>query len=164
MYIERVSYSFEKNIILLFIRVECFAGDISQKTTWHRISVFKPGLRDVAYHYVKKGWGYGAEHPGISILNCFWFYIKQMQDAWHFSSVYGIAARPITAKQNKRLSVKTLTEIMAITDNNNRNKLTGLMKEFVNRANVSDWKKWVSKIKVLLTELILVKEKANRAS
>ncbi|XP_041636276.1 single-stranded DNA-binding protein, mitochondrial [Cheilinus undulatus] len=31
------------------------AGDISQKTTWHRISVFKPGLRDVAYQYVKKG-------------------------------------------------------------------------------------------------------------
>ncbi|TWW64863.1 Single-stranded DNA-binding protein, mitochondrial, partial [Takifugu flavidus] len=30
-------------------------GDISQKTTWHRISVFKPGLRDVAYQYVKKG-------------------------------------------------------------------------------------------------------------
>nr|XP_046235467.1 single-stranded DNA-binding protein, mitochondrial [Scatophagus argus]XP_046235468.1 single-stranded DNA-binding protein, mitochondrial [Scatophagus argus] len=30
-------------------------GDISQKTTWHRVSVFKPGLRDVAYHYVKKG-------------------------------------------------------------------------------------------------------------
>ncbi|KAI3366611.1 hypothetical protein L3Q82_009291, partial [Scortum barcoo] len=30
-------------------------GDISQKTTWHRVSVFKPGLRDVAYQYVKKG-------------------------------------------------------------------------------------------------------------
>ncbi|GAA6069706.1 single-stranded DNA-binding protein, mitochondrial [Tachysurus ichikawai] len=30
-------------------------GDVSQKTTWHRISVFKPGLRDVAYNYVKKG-------------------------------------------------------------------------------------------------------------
>uniref|UniRef100_A0A671TC98 Single-stranded DNA-binding protein, mitochondrial-like n=1 Tax=Sinocyclocheilus anshuiensis TaxID=1608454 RepID=A0A671TC98_9TELE len=29
--------------------------DVSQKTTWHRISVFKPGLRDVAYQYVKKG-------------------------------------------------------------------------------------------------------------
>ncbi|OBS60768.1 hypothetical protein A6R68_08107, partial [Neotoma lepida] len=29
--------------------------DISQKTTWHRISVFRPGLRDVAYQYVKKG-------------------------------------------------------------------------------------------------------------
>uniref|UniRef100_A0A3Q4AVR2 Uncharacterized protein n=1 Tax=Mola mola TaxID=94237 RepID=A0A3Q4AVR2_MOLML len=28
--------------------------DISQKTTWHRVSVFKPGLRDVAYQYVKK--------------------------------------------------------------------------------------------------------------
>ncbi|XP_030633513.1 single-stranded DNA-binding protein, mitochondrial [Chanos chanos] len=32
-----------------------YAGDVSQKTTWHRISVFKPGLRDVAYQYVKKG-------------------------------------------------------------------------------------------------------------
>uniref|UniRef100_A0A8C4YR11 Single stranded DNA binding protein 1 n=1 Tax=Gopherus evgoodei TaxID=1825980 RepID=A0A8C4YR11_9SAUR len=31
------------------------AGDITQKTTWHRISVFRPGLRDVAYQYVKKG-------------------------------------------------------------------------------------------------------------
>ncbi|XP_064417890.1 single-stranded DNA-binding protein, mitochondrial [Latimeria chalumnae] len=30
-------------------------GDISQKTTWHRISIFRPGLRDVAYQYVKKG-------------------------------------------------------------------------------------------------------------
>ncbi|XP_077325366.1 single-stranded DNA-binding protein, mitochondrial [Lithobates pipiens] len=30
-------------------------GDINQKTTWHRISVFRPGLRDVAYQYLKKG-------------------------------------------------------------------------------------------------------------
>ncbi|KFO75920.1 hypothetical protein N303_05581, partial [Cuculus canorus] len=30
-------------------------GDISQKTTWHRISVFRPGLRDVTYQYVKRG-------------------------------------------------------------------------------------------------------------
>ncbi|XP_064313434.1 single-stranded DNA-binding protein, mitochondrial [Phalacrocorax carbo] len=30
-------------------------GDISQKTTWHRISVFRPGLRDLTYQYVKKG-------------------------------------------------------------------------------------------------------------
>ncbi|CAI5636374.1 unnamed protein product [Oreochromis niloticus] len=30
-------------------------GDVSQKTTWHRVSIFKPGLRDVAYQYVKKG-------------------------------------------------------------------------------------------------------------
>ncbi|XP_061494740.1 single-stranded DNA-binding protein, mitochondrial isoform X1 [Rhineura floridana] len=30
-------------------------GDITQKTTWHRVSVFRPGLRDVAYQYVKKG-------------------------------------------------------------------------------------------------------------
>ncbi|NWU90123.1 SSBP protein, partial [Upupa epops] len=33
----------------------CDLGDISQKTTWHRISVFRPGLRDVTYQYVKKG-------------------------------------------------------------------------------------------------------------
>lgn len=32
------------------------AGDVSQKTTWHRVSIFKPGLRDVAYQYVKKGY------------------------------------------------------------------------------------------------------------
>ncbi len=31
-------------------------GDVSQKTTWHRVSIFKPGLRDVAYQYVKKGY------------------------------------------------------------------------------------------------------------
>ncbi|KAL0962739.1 hypothetical protein UPYG_G00344690 [Umbra pygmaea] len=31
------------------------AADVSQKTTWHRVSIFKPGLRDVAYQYVKKG-------------------------------------------------------------------------------------------------------------
>ncbi|NXP09395.1 SSBP protein, partial [Thinocorus orbignyianus] len=37
---------------LLFL---CILGDISQKTTWHRISVFRPGLRDVTYQYVKKG-------------------------------------------------------------------------------------------------------------
>ncbi|XP_044297113.1 single-stranded DNA-binding protein, mitochondrial isoform X3 [Varanus komodoensis] len=30
-------------------------SDITQKTTWHRISVFRPGLRDVAYQYVRKG-------------------------------------------------------------------------------------------------------------
>ncbi|XP_063785050.1 single-stranded DNA-binding protein, mitochondrial [Pseudophryne corroboree] len=30
-------------------------GDINQKTTWHRISVFRPGLRDVAYQHIKKG-------------------------------------------------------------------------------------------------------------
>lgn len=34
---------------------ETTSTDVSQKTTWHRISVFKPGLRDVAYQYVKKG-------------------------------------------------------------------------------------------------------------
>lgn len=32
------------------------AGDVSQKTTWHRVSIFKPGLRDVAYQHVKKGY------------------------------------------------------------------------------------------------------------
>uniref|UniRef100_F6ZGI9 Single-stranded DNA binding protein 1, mitochondrial n=1 Tax=Xenopus tropicalis TaxID=8364 RepID=F6ZGI9_XENTR len=31
------------------------AGDVNQKTTWHRVSVFRPGLRDVAYQHVKKG-------------------------------------------------------------------------------------------------------------
>ncbi|XP_077399631.1 single-stranded DNA-binding protein, mitochondrial [Vanacampus margaritifer] len=31
------------------------SSDISQKTSWHRVSVFKPGLRDVAYQYIKKG-------------------------------------------------------------------------------------------------------------
>uniref|UniRef100_A0A8C2LD94 Single-stranded DNA-binding protein, mitochondrial n=1 Tax=Cricetulus griseus TaxID=10029 RepID=A0A8C2LD94_CRIGR len=30
-------------------------GDVSQKRTWHRISVFRPGLRDMAYQYVKRG-------------------------------------------------------------------------------------------------------------
>nr|XP_058156954.1 single-stranded DNA-binding protein, mitochondrial-like [Dasypus novemcinctus] len=30
-------------------------GDASRKTTWHRISVFQPGLRDVAYQYVEMG-------------------------------------------------------------------------------------------------------------
>ncbi|CAJ0940151.1 unnamed protein product [Ranitomeya imitator] len=30
-------------------------GDVNQKTTWHRISVFRPGLRDVAYQHIKKG-------------------------------------------------------------------------------------------------------------
>ncbi|NWI63301.1 SSBP protein, partial [Todus mexicanus] len=39
-------------VTLLFL---CTLGDISQKTTWHRISVFRPGLRDVTYQYVKKG-------------------------------------------------------------------------------------------------------------
>ncbi|XP_053107688.1 single-stranded DNA-binding protein, mitochondrial [Hemicordylus capensis] len=35
---------------------EVFQGsDVTQKTSWHRISVFRPGLRDVAYQYVKKG-------------------------------------------------------------------------------------------------------------
>ncbi|NXS54519.1 SSBP protein, partial [Brachypteracias leptosomus] len=38
--------------IMLFL---CNLGDISQKTTWHRISVFRPGLRDITYQYVKKG-------------------------------------------------------------------------------------------------------------
>ncbi|XP_058047323.1 single-stranded DNA-binding protein, mitochondrial [Ahaetulla prasina] len=29
--------------------------DVTQKTTWHRVSVFRPGLRDLAYRFVKKG-------------------------------------------------------------------------------------------------------------
>ena len=37
------------------VSYSCDLGDVSQKTTWHRISVFRPGLRDVAYQYVKKG-------------------------------------------------------------------------------------------------------------
>ncbi|NXG76843.1 SSBP protein, partial [Baryphthengus martii] len=41
-----------QGVTLLFL---CKLGDISQKTTWHRISVFRPGLRDVTYQYVKKG-------------------------------------------------------------------------------------------------------------
>ncbi|XP_045445319.1 single-stranded DNA-binding protein, mitochondrial [Melitaea cinxia] len=31
------------------------SGDILQKTDWHRISVFRPGLRDTVYKYLKKG-------------------------------------------------------------------------------------------------------------
>lgn len=49
----------EYNNVWLCVSDSCCvptAGDISQKTTWHRISVFKPGLRDVAYQYVKKGY------------------------------------------------------------------------------------------------------------
>ncbi|KAF7229448.1 mitochondrial-like [Nothobranchius furzeri] len=42
-------------------------GDVSQKTTWHRISVFKPGLRDVAYQYVKKGYEHLVSSTGLSI-------------------------------------------------------------------------------------------------
>ena len=30
-------------------------GDVGQKATWCRISGFEPGLRDMAYQYVKKG-------------------------------------------------------------------------------------------------------------
>uniref|UniRef100_A0A8C6NQI1 Single-stranded DNA binding protein 1 n=1 Tax=Nothobranchius furzeri TaxID=105023 RepID=A0A8C6NQI1_NOTFU len=40
-------------------------GDVSQKTTWHRISVFKPGLRDVAYQYVKKGYEHLVSSTGL---------------------------------------------------------------------------------------------------
>lgn len=40
----------------LFLMFCLNLGDVSQKTTWHRVSVFKPGLRDVAYQYVKKGY------------------------------------------------------------------------------------------------------------
>ncbi|CAG9563405.1 unnamed protein product [Danaus chrysippus] len=31
------------------------SGDILQKTDWHRVSVFRPGLRDTVYKYLKKG-------------------------------------------------------------------------------------------------------------
>ncbi|CAG5055990.1 unnamed protein product [Parnassius apollo] len=31
------------------------SGDILQRTDWHRISIFKPGLRDTVYKYLKKG-------------------------------------------------------------------------------------------------------------
>lgn len=30
-------------------------GDISKKTTWHRISVFQPGIGDMVYQDVEKG-------------------------------------------------------------------------------------------------------------
>lgn len=30
-------------------------GDVSPKTAWHRISVFRPGRRDEAYQDMKKG-------------------------------------------------------------------------------------------------------------
>lgn len=30
-------------------------GEINQKTSWHRVSVFRPGLRDMAYQYIKRG-------------------------------------------------------------------------------------------------------------
>ncbi|NWT08244.1 SSBP protein, partial [Vireo altiloquus] len=48
----RTGDSEENQGALLFL---CTLGDISQKTTWHRISVFRPGLRDVTYQYVRKG-------------------------------------------------------------------------------------------------------------
>uniref|UniRef100_A0A1B6DUF0 Single-stranded DNA-binding protein n=1 Tax=Clastoptera arizonana TaxID=38151 RepID=A0A1B6DUF0_9HEMI len=31
------------------------SGDYNQKTEWHRICVFKPGLRDIVYNYLRKG-------------------------------------------------------------------------------------------------------------
>ncbi|KAL8222112.1 UNVERIFIED_CONTAM: Single-stranded DNA-binding protein, mitochondrial [Gekko kuhli] len=47
---------------------EVFQGsDITQKTTWHRVSVFRPGLRDVAYQYVKKGETWFLSCPGVSM-------------------------------------------------------------------------------------------------
>ncbi|NWY65833.1 SSBP protein, partial [Erithacus rubecula] len=33
----------------------CTLGDISQKMTWNRLSVFRLGLKDVTYQYVRKG-------------------------------------------------------------------------------------------------------------
>lgn len=35
--------------------LKLLAGDVSQKTEWHRICVFKPYLRDTALNYVTKG-------------------------------------------------------------------------------------------------------------
>ncbi|XP_061705761.1 single-stranded DNA-binding protein, mitochondrial [Cydia pomonella] len=31
------------------------SGDMLHRTDWHRVSVFKPGLRDTVYKYLKKG-------------------------------------------------------------------------------------------------------------
>ncbi|CAH2269871.1 jg21702 [Pararge aegeria aegeria] len=31
------------------------SGDMLQRTDWHRVSVFRPGLRDTVYKYLKKG-------------------------------------------------------------------------------------------------------------
>lgn len=31
------------------------SGDMLQKTDWHRISVFRPNLRDTVYSYLRKG-------------------------------------------------------------------------------------------------------------
>ncbi|XP_053600046.1 single-stranded DNA-binding protein, mitochondrial [Plodia interpunctella] len=31
------------------------SGDVLQRTDWHRVSIFKPGLRDTVYKYLKKG-------------------------------------------------------------------------------------------------------------
>ena len=31
------------------------AGDIQQKTEWHRVAVFRPYLRDTVYRYMEKG-------------------------------------------------------------------------------------------------------------
>ncbi|KAL0884002.1 hypothetical protein ABMA27_016049 [Loxostege sticticalis] len=31
------------------------SGDILHRTDWHRVSIFKPGLRDTVYKYLKKG-------------------------------------------------------------------------------------------------------------
>ena len=32
-----------------------FSGEFTQKTSWHRICIFKPGLVDIVYTYCKKG-------------------------------------------------------------------------------------------------------------
>ncbi|XP_046978395.1 single-stranded DNA-binding protein, mitochondrial [Vanessa cardui] len=31
------------------------SGDVLQRTDWHRVSVFRPGLRDTVYKFLKKG-------------------------------------------------------------------------------------------------------------
>lgn len=31
------------------------SGQVMQRTDWHRVCVFKPGLRDSVYNYMQKG-------------------------------------------------------------------------------------------------------------
>jgi len=42
-------------ILIIKLTRYLFLGDFTQKTQWHKISVFKPNLRDVVYNYLKKG-------------------------------------------------------------------------------------------------------------
>ncbi|KAF4523471.1 hypothetical protein B566_EDAN004540 [Ephemera danica] len=51
----------EKNPVVIFSVAthvnfkQADTGDLMQKTEWHRICVFKPQLREVAYKFVRKG-------------------------------------------------------------------------------------------------------------